>query len=90
MFHQAYLRRLQSVIILVVVALIFSTKSVSQSNGKTIIFTNAKVIDGVSGRPIKDASVVIADGKIKEISTAETKTEGAKVIDLKVNTSCLV
>ncbi len=83
MFHQAYLRRLQSVIILVVVVLIFSAESVSQSNGKTIIFTNAKVIDGVSGRPIKDASVVIADGKIKEISTAETKTEGAKVIDLK-------
>ena len=83
MFYQAYLRRLQSVIILVVVVLIFSAESVSQSNGKTIIFTHANVIDGVSSRLIKDASVVIADGKIKEISTAETKTEGAKVIDLK-------
>ncbi len=83
MFYQAYLRRLQPVIILVVVVLIFSAESVSQSNGQTIIFTNANVIDGVSSRPIKDASVVIADGKIKEISTAETKIEGAKVIDLK-------
>jgi len=83
MFYQAYLRRLQPVIILVVVVLIFSAESVSQSNGQTIIFTHANVIDGVSSRPIKDASVVIADGKIKEISTAETKTDGAKVIDLK-------
>ncbi len=83
MFHHASLRRLQITIILVVVVLIFSIESFSQSNDKTIIFINANVIDGVSDTPIKDASVLIEEGKIKEISTGKMKFEGAETIDLK-------
>ncbi len=83
MIFQASLRRLQSVIILAAVVLILSTESVSQSKDNIIVFINVNVIDGVSDKVLKDASIVVADGKIKEISTGKTNTEDAKVIDLK-------
>ena len=83
MIFQASLRRLQSVIILAAVVLILSTESVSQSKDNIIVFINVNVIDGVSDKVLEDASIVVADGKIKEISTGKTNTEDAKVIDLK-------
>ncbi len=62
---------------------VFPSDGFSQSNGQPLVFTNANVIDGVSAEPIKNASIVVADGKIQEIKAGDVSVPaGAKTVDL--------
>ncbi len=48
-----------------------------------LILTDATIIDGVSGSPIRAAALIIRNGKIEQLSTtAVAIPEGAKVIDI--------
>jgi imidazolonepropionase-like amidohydrolase len=50
---------------------------------QTLVLTHANVIDGVSARPVRDATVVIRDGKIARIGAGGETPAGAEVLDLK-------
>ncbi|MFY9570724.1 MAG: amidohydrolase family protein [Blastocatellia bacterium] len=48
------------------------------------VLTHANVIDGVSPAPLKDATVVVRDGRIEKVATGRAELPaGATVIDLK-------
>ncbi len=50
---------------------------------ETLVLTHAQVIDGTSAQPIRDASVIVAEGRIQRIETgAYDPPAGARVIDL--------
>jgi len=56
----------------------------AQGPTPTIVFTNATVIDGVASAPMRDATVVVRDGKIERIATGRIDApNGATVLDLK-------
>lgn len=57
----------------------------AQDNGPTIIvFHHANVIDGVSNAPLRDVTVIVANGKITAIrKSLKSIPAGAEVIDLK-------
>lgn len=46
-----------------------------------VVLTHANVIDGISPTPLRDVTVVLADGKIREISPTAAIPAGALVID---------
>lgn len=50
---------------------------------QTLVLTHANVIDGVSAQPVRDATVVIRDGKIERIAAGGEAPAGAQVLDLK-------
>lgn len=55
----------------------------AQQAQETLVLTRAHVIDGTSPQPIRDATVVVADGRIQRVETgAFTPPAGARVIDL--------
>ncbi len=53
--------------------------------GSLLVLTNVHVIDGVSAEPLRDATVLIGDGKIREIVKGRLATypTGATVLDLR-------
>ena len=53
---------------------------------ETLIFTNVFLIDGTGSEPREDATVVVADGRIKEVGGAATKAPAGRVIDLEGKT----
>lgn len=57
----------------------------AQDNGPAIIvFQHANVIDGVSNAPLRDVTVIVANGKITAIrKSLKSIPAGAEVIDLK-------
>ena len=56
----------------------------AQGPAPTIVITNATVIDGVGSAPVRDATVVVRDGKIERIAPGRIDTpNGATVLDLK-------
>lgn len=56
----------------------------AQSLPPTIVITHATVIDGVAAEPMRNASVVIRNGKIEQVVTGSVAIPaGATVIDLK-------
>ena len=56
----------------------------AQAPTPTIVFTNATVIDGAASAPMRDATVVVRDGKIERIASGRIDTpNGATVLDLK-------
>lgn len=56
----------------------------AQSRPAAIVITHATVIDGLAAEPLRDASVVIRDGKIERIAAGSVAIPaGATVIDLK-------
>ena len=56
----------------------------AQGPTPTIVITNATVIDGVGSAPVRDATVVVRDGKIERIAPGRIDTpNGATVLDLK-------
>jgi imidazolonepropionase-like amidohydrolase len=56
----------------------------AQGPTPTIVITNATVIDGVASAPVRDATVVVRDGKIERIATGRIDVpNGATVLDLK-------
>jgi len=50
---------------------------------QTLVLTHANVIDGVSAQPVRDATVVIRDGKIERMGAGGDVPAGAQVLDLK-------
>jgi imidazolonepropionase-like amidohydrolase len=49
-----------------------------------VAFTNANVIDGLSDRPVRNATVTVRDGRILSVSTVPANLpEGMTVVDLK-------
>ena len=56
----------------------------AQDGSRVIIFQHANVIDGVSSEPLRDVTVMIANGKIIGIQTSVKRVPAnAEVIDLK-------
>jgi imidazolonepropionase-like amidohydrolase len=56
----------------------------AQGEPQVLALTNANVIDGVSEQPIRQATVIVRDGKIVSVATATPNIPtGATVIDLK-------
>jgi imidazolonepropionase-like amidohydrolase len=56
----------------------------AQSPPRPIVITNATVIDGVAAEPVRNATVVVRDGKIERIVAGRIDAPaGATVIDLK-------
>ena len=53
---------------------------------ETLIFKNVFLIDGTGSEPWEDATVVVADGRIKEVGGAATKAPTGRVIDLEGKT----
>ncbi len=53
-----------------------------------IVFQHANVIEGVSSKPLRDVSVMIANGKIAGRKNLEKIPAGAEVIDLTGNGFC--
>ena len=53
------------------------------AQNETLAFINANVIDGVAAEPIANATVVVADGKIRSVEAGNVPLpSGARVIDL--------
>jgi imidazolonepropionase-like amidohydrolase len=56
----------------------------AQDGPAVIVFEHANVIDGVSSKPLRDVTVIIANGKIAGIQkNLKSIPAGAEVIDLK-------
>lgn len=54
------------------------------AGSQLLVLTNANVIDGVSEKPIRGATVIVRDGKIVSVATTSPKIpHGATVLDLK-------
>jgi imidazolonepropionase-like amidohydrolase len=73
-------------ITLVVLLLFCASHTYSQTAvppQQTFVFTHANVIDGVSKEPLRDATVVVKDGRIESVnSPANAVPGGATTIDL--------
>ena len=53
------------------------------AGSQLLVLTNANVIDGVSEKPIRQATVIVRDGKIVSVATTSPKIpQGATVLDL--------
>jgi imidazolonepropionase-like amidohydrolase len=51
---------------------------------QSIILTNANIVDGLNGQVLENASLLIENGKIKEVSTTEiTSSSEVRVLNLK-------
>lgn len=67
-----------------ILSLFAAARLVSQSPPPTMAITHATVIDGISPDPLRDATVLIRDGKIERVATGNvTVPAGAIVVDLK-------
>jgi imidazolonepropionase-like amidohydrolase len=56
----------------------------AQAPASTIVLTHATVIDGVAAQPMRDATVILRDGKIDRIATGRVDAPaGATVLDLR-------
>jgi imidazolonepropionase-like amidohydrolase len=54
------------------------------AGSQLLVLTNANVIDGVSEKPIRHATVIVRDGKIVSVAATSSKIpHGATVLDLK-------
>ena len=56
----------------------------AQGPAPTIVITHATVIDGVASAPLRDATIIVRDGKIERIATGQVNAPaGATILDLK-------
>ena len=56
----------------------------AQAQPNVLVLTHANVIDGISPRPIHDATVAVRDGRIESVTVGSVTTpDGATVFDLK-------
>ena len=66
------------------VILIFSFLFSNQNHAQTIVFTNANIIDGVSDTVIRNATLIISEGKIRELKNGRMGLDrNARIFDLK-------
>jgi len=65
------------------ILILISVLTVSaQNNSAVIVFQHANVIDGISREPMRDVSVVVANGKIAAIGKRIKAPSNAQIIDL--------
>src|SRR5262249_34935331 len=58
------------------------TVSAQSNDSGVVVFQHANVIDGVSSKPLRDVSVVIANGKIAAVGKKVKVPSNVQVIDL--------
>lgn len=58
----------------------------SAKSAKPILFRNAALVDGTRDRAMTGMSVLVADGRIAEVSDKEITSQSARVVDLKGRT----
>jgi imidazolonepropionase-like amidohydrolase len=59
-------------------------KARSQADSSLLVITHASVIDGVANEPLREATVIVRDGRIENIATGVVSIPaGATVLDLK-------
>jgi imidazolonepropionase-like amidohydrolase len=64
-------------------AVLATTGMSAQGGAGPLVLTRANVIDGVAGQPLRDATVIVRDGKIERVATGRVEPPaGARVIDL--------
>jgi imidazolonepropionase-like amidohydrolase len=64
-------------------AVLCARAAAAQSPPPALVLTGAHVIDGVSARPLANATVVVRDGRIASVSTTRGPVPaGARVVDL--------
>jgi imidazolonepropionase-like amidohydrolase len=64
-------------------AVLATTGMSAQGGAGALVLTRANVIDGVAGQPLRDATVIVRDGKIERVATGRVEPPaGARVIDL--------
>lgn len=68
---------------LAALVLLLTSPLAAQQPAGTLVLTNAHVIDGTSAQPVRDATVVVVDGRIERVETGVVELPGgAQVIDL--------
>lgn len=73
-----------SVLLLLAAAVAPVSPATAQARASVLVLRHANVIDGLSPRPIQDATVVVRDGRIESVSVGSVKTpDGATVFDLR-------
>ena len=79
--------RLRVVLFLGICALLLTTPvgSSTQTQNVKVIFAG-RLIDGVSDTVRKDVSVIVADGRIREVRSGKAVIPGAETIDLSEST----
>lgn len=86
MVHEVIRMRVSLTFGLLLVALygVLPASPQSPAGSQVLVLTNANVIDGVSEKPIRHATVIVRDGKIVSVATTSPKIpQGATVLDLK-------
>lgn len=67
-----------------VCACAFASRQVQAQATFSLVITHANLIDGISAAPIRDATVLIRDGRIESVVTGKTELpSGSTVLDLK-------
>ena len=75
---------MRAILLLGVLAAGFPAALAAQAAPSSIVITNATVIDGVAAEPLRDATVVVRNGKIERIAAGRVDVPaGATVLDLK-------
>jgi imidazolonepropionase-like amidohydrolase len=79
------MRRLLLLISLLLSATLANPSPPSHAQARSIlVITNANVIDGISATPIKEATVIVRDGRIESVASGKADIPaGATVLDLK-------
>jgi imidazolonepropionase-like amidohydrolase len=54
----------------------------SKTSSQTLLFTNAAIVDGEDDAPRQGMNILVADGRIAEVSQAGISSKGARRIDL--------
>jgi len=76
-------RGILSISLAVVLALLGARAAAGQADSTAVVFRGVTVIDGVSPQPLRNATVVVRDGKIASVATgAPDVPAGAQVFDL--------
>jgi imidazolonepropionase-like amidohydrolase len=63
---------------------VFALVVAAQNDANVVVFQHANVIDGISNEPLRDVTVIVANGKITGIQKILKRVPAdAEVIDLK-------
>jgi imidazolonepropionase-like amidohydrolase len=63
---------------------VFAQQTTAPTDVAALVLTHANLIDGISNKPLRDATVVLLDGKITSVSSGSGDLPaGATVLDLK-------
>src|SRR5215217_2722711 len=72
---------LLAALLLTLVGYVISAETGRGGKPKITVFKGATVIDGTGKEPMRNAEVVVKDGKIESVSVSAVVPEGAEVVD---------